>query len=128
MQLASHLNYFKLGQQDAMQPQQLGHTAYPSPHGASMQHISADQRMSMDYPSMAPGQMSLDGSSLGSLRTQLAASLGFPSSNDSERSGSLTSMASDRQPSLGSPAFCPNSQPFPIQRPRRNANGQVYWL
>ena len=128
MQLASHLNYFNLGNQDAIQPHHMGQAAYPSSHGASLQHLSAEQRMSMDYPSMAPGAMSLDASSLGSIRTQLAASLGFPTSNASERSGSITSMTSDRQPSLGSPGFAPGSQPLPIQRPRRHANGQVYWM
>ncbi|KAK9835704.1 hypothetical protein WJX74_006273 [Apatococcus lobatus] len=133
MQLASHLNHFNLSNQDAMLQQQqqqhhMGHAAYPPSRGASLQHLSADQRMSMDYPSMAPNQMSLDASSLGSIRTQLAASLGFSNSNCSEQSGSLASMTSDRQPSLGSPAFVPGSQPLPIQRPRRNSNGQVYWM
>ncbi len=104
--------------------------AAQSSQAASLQRMSQDQRMSLEYPSMAPGAMSLDGNNLGSIRSQLATCLGFPASA-SERSGSLVSsgsMASDTQTSLGGPGFIPGSHPQPIQRPRRNASGQVYWL
>ena len=111
-----------------MQQQPLNMTT--SSHGGMLPSLPTDQRMPLDHPFMAPGAMSLDANA--SVRQQLATCLDFPASSvASERSGSLmssSSMVSDRQTSLGSDAFGQPSPPLPIQRPRRNASGQVYWL